>query len=147
MIKQVKQELIALSSSQMANYSHKLIPNSLPILGVSIPNIRKLAKKFCKLDFRGIIEEYDSSSFELQMLVGIIIATAPLSLEERFTYLNEFIPKICDWAVCDCLVNSLKCCKDHLRETLDFILKYKTSQKEFEVRFLVVMLLNYYINE
>ncbi len=147
MIEEVKQNLMEFATPSMKNYLEKLVPNCLQILGVSIPNLKKIAKKICKLDYKRFIAEYDASSLELQMLVGIVIATADFTKEDRFFYINWYVSTIQDWAVCDCFVSSLKWSKNHLQEMLDFMQKYKESHKEFEVRFFVVMLLTYYLRD
>lgn len=147
MIKEIKQQLNELATPKTQNFSKKLIPNSLPILGCKFPDLRKLAKEICKKDYTLFLKEYDASSFELQLLYAYVISAAKMSEEERRAYLRDFVPKIQDWAVCDGLISSLKCTKKYPKEMLEFILEYKTSHSEFEVRFLAEMLMAYYLTE
>ena len=57
------------------------------------------------------------------------------------------MPKIYNWGVCDTFCAGLKITRKYKKEMWDFIQKYLKSNKEFEIRFGVVMLLNYYIEE
>jgi 3-methyladenine DNA glycosylase AlkD len=59
--------------------------------------------------------------------------------------LENFIPSITNWAVCDCLCSSLKSAKQHLPETWEFLQPYLQSSEEFPLRFAVVMLLDYFL--
>lgn len=68
-------------------------------------------------------------------------------LETIKKHIEEFIPKIDNWAVCDVFCGGLKITKKNKPEIWEFISKYLKSDKEFEVRFGVVMILSYYIDE
>ena len=58
-----------------------------------------------------------------------------------------FIPKIDNWAVCDVFCSGLKITKIYKKEMWFFLQKYLKSNKEFEIRFAIVMILNYYIED
>lgn len=147
MIEELKNQLKSLATDNILKYNQRLIPNTLPVYGVKIPLLRGLAKKVNQGDFRLFLKECDGSSFELQMLEGYVIASAKMPLEERLTYLKAFVPKIQDWAVCDGLVSSLKTTKQYKDEMLNFIALFKDSKNEFEVRFVAVMLMCYYLED
>lgn len=145
MLEDIIIQLKELSSEKIQDFSKKLIPTDLPILGVRVPDLRKLAKEIAKKDYMAFLEECDDRYLELQMLKGYVIGSAPMAFEKRIAYLKEFVPQIKDWAVCDGLVSSLKCTKKNYDAMLEYILSYKDSHNEFEVRFLAVMLMNYYL--
>ncbi|MDE5868582.1 MAG: DNA alkylation repair protein [Anaeroplasmataceae bacterium] len=147
MIEEIKQILNQESKENTKEFNQKILNTKLPILGVNTPFLRQYAKQICKQDFRLFLKECDRSSYELTLLEAFVIAGAKMSIDERFKLLDEFIPIIGDWAVHDGLVSSLKCSKKYPKEMLEYILKYKDSTKEFEVRFVAVMLMVYYLNE
>ena len=62
-------------------------------------------------------------------------------------YLEKFIPKINSWAVCDVSVAGLKITKKNMEYMWLFLQKYLKSDKEFELRFAIVMMLDFYITE
>ncbi len=82
------------------------------------------------------------------MLKGMIIG---LSKKEKFEeikkYIESYIPKINNWALCDVFCAGLKITSKYEKEMWQFIQKYLKSDKEFEIRFGVVIILDYYIKE
>lgn len=62
-------------------------------------------------------------------------------------HIESFIPKIDNWAVCDVFCAGLKITKKYKKEMWEFIQKYLRSDKEFEIRFGLVMILDYYVDE
>ena len=146
MIKKIEEELNNKISIKQKEFSNSLIPNALPMLGVKIPDLRKIGKNICNDDFITFLK-IEPKTFEMQWLKGFVIGTAKMSLCDRFKYLNEFIPTITDWAVCDGLVSCLKCCKKYHSEMYKYIMKYRNSKSEFEVRFITVMFMSYYLTD
>ena len=61
--------------------------------------------------------------------------------------IKNFVPVIDNWAVCDSFCPTLKIKKNDLAVIWDFIQPYLNSDKEFYIRFGVIMLLDYYIND
>ena len=68
-------------------------------------------------------------------------------MEKVKKHIEEFIPKIDNWAVCDVFCAGLKITKKNKEEMWDFIQKYLKTDKEFEIRFAIVMILDFYIEE
>ena len=68
--------------------------------------------------------------------------------EERIHLLNTYIPVLDNWAVCDSFCCNAKWALKLPPQTLwDFLLPYYHSDKEFEVRFAIVMSMCYLMNE
>ena len=138
----VRKELLMLADTQYRDFHKKLIPN-VPeerILGVRIPQLRKLGKKLDKDNFAW---EY----YEEVMLHVFYIGYKKLDFEARLTLLNEFIPRIDNWAVCDCAIASMKFIEKSRKAFLDYLQTYMRSQKEYELRFAVVVLMDYYLTD
>lgn len=138
----VRKELLMLADTQYRDFHKKLIPNvpEARILGVRIPQLRKLGKKLDKDDFAW---DY----YEEVMLHGFYIGYKKLDFEARLTLLNEFIPRIDNWAVCDCAIASMKFIEKSRKAFLDYLQTYMRSQKEYELRFAVVVLMDYYLTD
>ena len=81
------------------------------------------------------------------MLFGFLLAGEKMTDQERLPYLQIYVSHITSWAVCDSPVSSYK----FIGKNPDFykpvIRSYLTSDKEYEVRFAVVALMDYYIND
>ena len=117
-------------------------------IGVRIPIIRKYAKELTKkysIDY--LINNIPDDYYEEILLKGFIIGNYPnLTYEELIYYIDNHLPKVIDWSMCDTFVASLKITKKYLHKLWDYINTKLKSKKEFEVRFGLVMILNYYIN-
>ena len=70
-----------------------------------------------------------------------------IGLAKDINLIEPFIPKITNWAICDVFCADLKITKTHKKEVYKIIKKYIKSKKEYELRFSLVMLLNYYVEE
>ena len=130
------------------------------ILGVRVPILRDYAKKLAKeYEIHDLLTYIDNEYYEEIMLQGMLIGLENdkdknkvknkdiRNIKHILKDIEEFVPKIDNWAVCDGFCTGLKITKKHKKEMWDFLQKYVTSDKEFEIRFGIVMILDYYITE
>ncbi len=89
----------------------------------------------------------DSSVYEFNMLCGMVCALAKCDFEEKLEYVEKFIPSIDNWAVCDIVCGDLKDVKNNQERMYEFVLPYLKSQNEYEVRFAVVILMQYFVTD
>lgn len=138
----VREELIKNQDIKYKEFQSKLIPtlDSDKIIGVRIPILRKIGKSLENNSF-------DWDYYEEVMLHGFFIGYAKLSFEERLSLLDKFVPEIDNWAVCDCVCSTLKFINKAKTEFLEYLQKYMNSDKEYEIRFALVILMNYYIDD
>lgn len=146
---QIYQELIHLSDPKYKEFSMRLTPGVPDILGVRLPLVRKLAIRETKGDWRELWNHIPPHlSMEETMLLGMTLGYAKdLNWNEFLEKTALFIPRITNWSVCDSFCCSLKRISLHRQDFWDFLQPYLFSQKEFEVRFGAVVLLNFYIEE
>lgn len=137
----LREELFSLQDLKYRNFHSALVPNidKEQIIGVRLPQLRKIGKKLTDNDF-------DWHYYEEIMLHGFYIGYAKLSYEERLVLLKDFIPYINNWAVCDCVSSTLKFVNKNKSDFLEFLKPYMSSRKEYELRFAVVMLMDYYLD-
>ncbi|WP_339204787.1 DNA alkylation repair protein [Paenibacillus sp. FSL K6-3182] len=147
MEKTIKEQLIALKEDDFQKFTAALIPTINNVLGVRLPKLRQLAKSIASDDWRTYLKDADSEYFEEVMLQGMVIGYAQADITERLNIVAEFVPKIDNWSVCDSFCNGLKFTTDNKSAVWDFIQPYLVCDKEYEIRFGVVMLLGYYIEE
>lgn len=141
-------DLNGLVDEKYREFHSKLSPETNMILGVRVPLIKQYAKDFLKDNdwiesFKNIGDSYN----EEKMLKGIIIGYSKLTVEDKLKYLEEIIPCINSWSSCDIICGTLKFATKNQDLVWDFLNKYIKSKKEFEVRFAVVMYLEYFIND
>ncbi|AJY75114.1 DNA alkylation repair protein [Paenibacillus beijingensis] len=147
MEKTIKEQLTELAESEYRKFSSGLIPNINNVLGVRLPELRKLAKTIAKGDWRAYLEAAESDYFEEVMLQGMVIGCAKADADEMLRYIAAFVPKIDNWSVCDSFCLGLKFAKKNQAKVWDFLQIYLSSDKEYEIRFGVVMLLNFFVEE
>lgn len=142
----VRDKLFELQDLKYKEFHSGLCPNNDNIIGIRIPILRKLAKELYKED-KEILTKIDDKYYEEVMLQGLIIALSTESVDKKLLLIKDFIPKIDNWAVCDIFCSSIKIKKSEKEEYYNFIKKYCNSKKEFELRFLLIMLLDHYLEE
>ncbi|TKJ84833.1 DNA alkylation repair protein [Paenibacillus sp. CFBP13512] len=143
----IREQILAKVDSDYQQFSASLLPTITNILGVRIPALRIMAKQIVKDDWRIYLQQADHEYFEEVMLQGMVIGYAQMDIEERLQYMTDFVPKIDNWSVCDRFCGGLKFTSTHQQPVWEFILPYLSSEHEYEVRFAVVMLLTYYVDE
>ncbi|WP_313236284.1 DNA alkylation repair protein [Sporosarcina ureae] len=144
MHKTIRRQLVERIDSDYQKFSSALIPNVDHILGVRMPELRKLAKEIAKDDWRAYLQTANDKYFEEVMLQGLVIGYVKADLEELLMYVAKFVPKIDNWSVCDSFCSGLKVTKHNKERVWSFLQPYMDSEKEYELRFGIVMLLIYY---
>lgn len=144
---QIRTQLEQLAETEFQQFTSKLLPGVEPILGVRIPLLRKLAKELAKGDWKTYLCHASDDSYEEIMLQGMVLGYAKGNLQEKKEYLERFIPKIDNWSVCDSTCSTIKLAKSQPEEFWEFLQKYLNSLEEFQIRFGLVQLLDYYVNE
>ena len=143
----VKAQLLELAEPSYQEFSSRLLPGTTNILGVRLPILRKIAKQIAKENWREFLKQNDEVYFEEVMLKGMVIGyTKDASVFEIMQYIKNFVPKIDNWSVCDSFCSGLKITKKHQQQFWPMITSYLSSENEFEVRFAIVMLLTYYVD-
>lgn len=145
--KKIRQQLINLADQKYKQFAINLSPGIENILGVRLPLLRNIAKDLSKDNSKEYLNNNDFKYYEELMIQGLIIGYLKVDNEIRFKYIKDFIPNINSWGVCDSFCSNLKFTKKNLSEVWNFILPYTLSENEFEIRFAVVMMLNFYILE
>ncbi len=147
MEKTIREKLFELSDEEYKKFHSKLCPGTYNIIGVRLPLLRKLAKEVAKDNWRKYINAAQNEYYEEIMLQGIVLGCAKADANERLSYITDFIPKIYNWAICDSFCAGLKFTETNRSMVLEYLKPYLSSEKEFEMRFAIVMLLDFYIKE
>lgn len=143
----IHEQLLALSEPEFQKFTSSLLPGTSNILGVRLPILRKLAKKIIRGDWRAYLASAQDQSFEEIMLQGMVIGYVRADLPELLHRIAAFVPKIDNWSVCDSFCSGLKIAREEPEAIWNFIQPYLHTEREFEARFGVVMLLFYFIEE
>ena len=139
---------------------HIRIINALPerrILGLHLPEMKQVAKALAKqADAWDILHKFEQEhqtdrfrlTYEETLVWGLTINALKCSWKERHLLLSPYIPILDNWAVCDSFCCNAKWALKIPSQTLwGFLLPYFHSDKEFEVRFAIVMSMCHLLNE
>lgn len=146
-MKTIREQLFDLADEKYRQFQSGLCPNTDNIIGVRLPFLRKLAKEIAKRDWKDYLKNSNDQYFEEVMLMGMVIGYVKTDTEELLKYVEEFVPQIDNWAVCDSFCTGLKFTKTNKSRVWFFLQPYLFSKEEFKIRFGVVMLLNYFIED
>ncbi len=143
----VRQELLSLAEPKYQKFAAALIPGCHNLLGVRIPLLRKIAQRLAKQDGVEFLTKTQDIYFEETMLKGFVIANMQADVQEIMQYTALFIPKICNWSLCDSFCTELKIVKKHPELFWEFLQPYAKSAQTYDIRFAVVLCLMYYRDE
>ena len=156
MIEHLLTPLISLRFLDEERYrnGHLRVINALDdvrILGVHVPQLKKLAKELSRRhDAADLIASFEAESvkgtlcFEEKVVWGLMINALKATQEHKLALLRTFVPMMDNWAVCDTICCNIKWIKD--KEALwEYLQPYFDSDREFEVRFAVVMSMIFFL--
>jgi 3-methyladenine DNA glycosylase AlkD len=146
-LNRIREQLFNLADEKYRQFQSGLCPNAERIIGVRLPALRKIAKEIVKGDWREYLEKADNQYFEEIMLMGMVIGYVKADTEEILKYVEKFVPQIDNWSVCDSFCTGLKFTKTNKSRVWNFLQPYLFSEEEYKIRFGVVMLLDYYIED
>ena len=134
--------LFSLADEGYREFHKKLLKNDgISVIGVRVPLLRKLAKE-CRAELYTLLT-FPDEYFEVTFLK--CAAAGLLPFEEFTAVVDRLVPLLDNWATCDCF--AAPCVKKHREEFLPYVEKYLASGEEFVVRYALVTLLHYYVDE
>ena len=143
----IREELFKLQDLKYRDFSSKLIPNVdvETMIGVRSPEMKKLAKRIYKADsWKDFLEELPHKYYD-EYILHVQIINLMKDYEEAMYYIEEILPYIDNWAVCDIL--GPKVLKKHPEEVYEKILKWLKDDRTYTIRFGIVTLMANYLDE
>ena len=143
----IQKELFSRQDKEYMKFLSKLTPNVSEdtIIGVRIPEIRKLAKKLVKNnEYEDFLKELPHKYYDENLLHGAIISESK-DFETCIELLDNFLPFVDNWAVCDTI--SPKIFKKYKKELIEKIKEWSQSDKTYTCRFGVEMLMTHFLDE
>ena len=150
---------------------HLRVINALPdrrVLGLHTPEMKQIAKQLSRCggsiilpdgkerlcsNGDSIISSFESTQeknlcYEETVIWGFLINLQKYTLTERLERLTHYVPIIDNWAVCDSYCAHAKWMKNADKEAVwEFLQQYFESTREFEVRFAIVFVMTYFLDE
>ena len=157
MIDHLLQPLVCERFRSDARYreGHLRVVNALPerrVLGLHAPEMKQAARGLSS-NCREVIAAFeklpsDTLYYEETVIWGYLINLAKCSLPERLAMLERYVPVFDNWAVCDSYCSHAKWMVRADKETLwAFLSRWFDSEREFEVRFAVVVSMICFLDE
>lgn len=117
------------------------------ILGVRSPETKRIAKEIAKGDAMGFLSVSGDTYYEELLIQGFVIAFLKRPLADKRIWIDRFIPKIDNWAVCDSFCAALKPKRGEETELFSLCLDYLQKSGEYERRAAIVLLMDHLVNE
>lgn len=143
--KKLEPRLMALASEHQAKFSSGLTPNCKPMLGVRLPELRKIAKEIAKEDYRGFLLECPDTYFEYETLQAYVLGYAKDDIEVILSYADRFLPKIKDWSVSDSFCQNFSIAEKYPERVWDWLMSYAKKEEEFPQRVVAVLLMSHFL--
>ena len=131
---------------ELAAFNTKLTPGKDGIIGVRVPVIRDIARKVVRDDWRQVLDG-EPESFEEEMLRGVVIATATVTVAERISLTDGFLDYVDNWATCDIFCNSWKFGKEDSETVWDYFSGLIDSGEEYRMRVSVIARMSHFNDE
>lgn len=134
----IREQLFAMADPAYRDFNASLIPGIGPSIGVRIPRLRELARQIARSDsWRDFVRQEECLYHEERLLQGMVIGLARCPIDEKLELVARFVPKIDNWALCDCFCWKLR--PEEREPMWRFIQPYFEAPREFDLRFAVVM--------
>lgn len=147
----IKSTLFELSTNKYRKFSQALIPtNKNYMLGVRVPALRELAKEILKGNWKEFLANYTNNGgyplyLEELMVWGMVINVAKVDIDTRLKYVEQFVPQIDNWAVCDTFCTGAKWAQKEIDKCWDSLQPYLESDEPYKIRYAVVMLMSHFL--
>lgn len=109
--------------------------------------MRIIAKEISKGNYIEYFKIVKHNYYEEIMLHGLVIGYIKEDYNTTLKLINDFLPYVNNWAICDSFCSKFKCIYKNRDEFLIEIKKYIQTGEEFKIRFGVIMLMTMYIDE
>lgn len=146
MLEEIRNKLLEMQDLEYRKFHTNLVNNVDNIIGIRVPILRNIAKELLKEDYLSYIKA-PKEYYEEIMIEGILIGTCKLDIDEKLKLLDNFIPKINNWAINDSCSSSFKITKQDEEKVWNYLEKYLNSNKEYELRFIMTMWMDHYLND
>lgn len=139
-------ELQSLQDLKYRDFQSKLIPtiDQSTIIGVRMPDLRKLAKKFDEKQAQIFMQDLPHTYYEENMLQSILISNMK-NYDDCIDHLERFLPFVDNWAVSDCI--SPKIFTKNTDKLIEKIKLWAKSSHTYTVRVAICLLMKYFLDE
>lgn len=139
--------LFSLQDLEYKKFHEKLFQIKPNLIGIRVPLLKKIAKEIAKTDYDLFLNEIKHDYVEEIMLHGFVIGYLKVDFKEITKYLDQFLIYNNNWAINDTTCANLKTFNINQKDGYTYIINLINSNKNWNIRFGLVLLLDYYIND
>ena len=147
-MEEITQGLFKLQDESYRQFHSRLMPN-VPmekIIGVRTPALRQYAKEVAKMpEVYEFLSGLPHAYYEENNLHGALLGILYKDVESYLEQLEKFLPYVDNWATCDMM--GAKVFKKNLPLVYEYVKEWLKSEHTFMVRFGIVTLLGFYLEE
>lgn len=142
-------ELLKKQEKGLIEFTKSLIPGiKEEVIGCRTPDIKELARQMIKKNkHMSFLKELPHKYHEENLLHGFILARLKTTQEELIELVNEFLPYVTNWAVCDSMVKRSKVFISNLDRLFEEVKLWLKSNETYKVRFGIITLMSYFLKD
>ncbi len=142
-------EDLAIGNEEYAKFNKKIVNTKKTVLGVRVPDLRKLAKKLARNidhnEIENLLLQIDKNIYEQVLLCGLVISQAKLTDAQRINLTKKYLQLVDSWAEIDTFAP--KRTLQNRQIWWDFITNCLKSDQEFVVRYGVIELMQNFLDQ
>lgn len=146
---QAVDELFKIQEVGLIEFTKSLIPGlKEEVIGCRTPDIKELARKLIKCnEHESFLKTLPHKYHEENLLHGFILARIKVSQKELFDLINEFLPYVNNWSVCDSMVRRSKVFTSDLEKLFIEVKNWLNSKEVYHIRFGIITMMSYFLND
>lgn len=117
------------------------------LIGIRTPILKKIARNLSKDNYKLFFKLNKHNLYEEKLLHGLTLGYLDLDFNDLEPLLEEFLPFIDNWAICDLTASNFKIFNKIDDIGFNIIKKYLKDKNFWINRFGFVLLIDYYIND
>lgn len=139
---------LAQGNESYAAFNQRIVNTKLPVIGVRVPDLRRLARRLAPDMSAADISELltaQNESFDYVLLCGLLITHAQLDDRTAIDLTKQYLPHVDSWAHIDVFVEKKRRFAGEI--WWDFALECLYSEAEFTVRYGIVSLMTNFLDK
>ena len=139
---------LAKDNDQYAAFNKSIVNTKMPVVGVRVPDLRRLARGLAPNMSAADISELltaQNESFDYVLLCGLLITHARLDDQTAIDLTKQYLPRVDSWAHIDIFVEKKRRFAGEV--WWDFALECLQNEDEFTVRYGVISLMTNFLDE
>lgn len=139
---------LAQGNESYAAFNQRIVNTKMPVIGVRVPDLRRLARKLAPDMSAADISELltaQNESFDYVLLCGLLITHARLDDLVAIDLAKQYLPLVDSWAHIDVFVEKKRRFAGEV--WWDFALECLQNEAEFTVRYGVISLMTNFLDE